>query len=204
MEGVKMKKYFQTAAIAGVVAFAAGAASAGTVCSVSIANNVMPSSGCEVGSTNNDNPLPGQVNADVMFGYTDWVYLAKDNDLNGTDEGPFPASLTVSGGLQSGTWTINNPFFDDIFDYMIVLKGGVGNNTQPNYVGWLVTAQTGSYTTPFFNAMGGGAGNPKDISHLTLYARGTPQPSPVPVPAAALLLLTGAGALGGLRMKRKG
>jgi hypothetical protein len=137
-----------------------------------------------------------------MFGFSDWQFAGKE--LEDTD-GPVDIGFSVSGGLQSGTWSVIEALFDTYANLMIVVKGGEGNNTQPEYVGYLFTsAKSGDYSTPFFNATGGGAGNPKNISHMTAYVQGTCTPTPengfcgsdttpVPVPAGLPLMLTAMG-----------
>ncbi|QEG34227.1 PEP-CTERM sorting domain-containing protein [Bythopirellula goksoeyrii] len=175
-----------------IVQFAfAQTGNAGTVCSAGIANNLTANNGCETGSTNNDNPIPGQVNADTMFGFSDWVFAEKfefpvvDEDID--------IGLTITGGDISGTWSINN-VWGSFQDIMLILKGGSGNNTQEEYVGYLlVTGDTsGAYTTPFFNANNG---NAKEISHVSAYVRGVPEP--------ATWMLLGL-ALGTLSLRRAG
>lgn len=194
----------KTVLLAGVASLAlAGIAQAGT-CTTDEANGITVNVGCEVGSVNNDflGAPPIQVNIDALFTFTDWEFVAKDNDLDGTDEGDLTA-LTIVGDAISGTWSIASSVFDTYSDVMLVQKSGSGNTTQPNYIGYLVTAMSGDYTTAYFNPNNG---NGKDISHISLYGRGDggggPMP-PVPVPAAGLLLLTGAGAFGALRLRRK-
>jgi hypothetical protein len=134
-----------------------------------------------------------------MFGFGDWLYAGKDSE-----NGVVDIDFAVSGGLQSGTWSVISTLFSTYTDLMIVTKGANGNNTQVNYVGYLFnTATDGDYSTPFFNANNN---NPKNISHWTAYVRGvignecppgttgTPPncagTSPVPVPAGLPLMLT--------------
>ncbi|MEX2519847.1 MAG: VPLPA-CTERM sorting domain-containing protein [Paracoccaceae bacterium] len=155
---------------------------------------------CDAGSTNNDFLNPLQVNTDSIHGFDDWVFAGKDN-FEGSDE-PAVANIgfTTSGGLQSGTWDIADNTFGLFTNVMIVIKGGVGNNTQPNYVAYLLSSLLGTdggYLTPFFNLNNG---NAKDISHLSAYVRGPI--SAVPLPAALPLLLTGLAGLGFMARRR--
>ena len=140
-------------------------------------------------TTNNDFLNPLQVNIDGIFG-GGWTFASKDDDLNGTDEVAIDIGFTITGGLQSGNWSVDSDFFTNYSELLLVIKGGTGNNTQPNYASYLVTATDGTfgtYSTPFFNANGGGAGNPKNISHITAYVRGGGTPAPVPEPSTFAL-----------------
>ncbi len=155
----------------------------------------IPGAQCELGT---DQGNPGQnndstarVNADAMFGLTGWTYLAKDNDLNGTDEGPFQAALDIDGTTLAGDWDIITATVSIFNQFMIVMKDG--NGIPDTYIGYLVTSLSGTYATPFLNGR-----NPKNISHVSLYGRTVV--STVPVPAAGLLLL---GALGALSLARR-
>lgn len=57
------------------------------------------------------------------------------------------------------------------------------------------SATSGTYSTPFVNASNG---NPKEISHITVYVA-----NPVPVPAALPLLISALGGPGFLTLRRK-
>ena len=67
-----------------------------------IADNVTPSTGCEIGGTNNDflgsDPTLFQVNVDAMFGFNDWQFAGKAFEAeSGLDIG-----LSVTGVASSG------------------------------------------------------------------------------------------------------
>jgi hypothetical protein len=182
---------FVKCALTAVAILMAHSAPAAT-CALAITNNVSTNAGCQTGSINNDKlgSPPIQVNIDAMFGISNWAFLAKDNDLDGVNEGSNPLGLWLSGGLESGTWSINSNAFILYSSLMLVLKGSNPNS----YVGYLLNSTTGSYATTFFNKKGKGQG----ISHVSLY--GVLAPAAVPVPAAGLMLM---GALGALSLARR-
>ena len=168
----------------------------------SIAGNLVINAGCQLGTNNNDSQA--QVNADNLFGFGDWVFDARDNDLNGVDTGTNSVGFSLLGGLISGTWSVNATAFSIFTDIMIVFKSGSG---MPGvFVGYLLNSTSGSYMSPFINT------NPdpyklKQISHVSLYARGsgTPPTSPPPsVPEPGTLALYGLGLAGlGVMRRRK-
>jgi hypothetical protein len=162
-----------------------------------IADNVTPSTGCEIGGTNNDflgsDPTLFQVNVDAMFGFDDWQFAGKAFEAeSGLDIG-----LSVTGGPISGTWSIDDVWTSQgISDLMLVFKGGVPKDPG-NFVGYLIGtgATSGSYVTPFRTPTG--RGGAADISHMSAYVRigdssdTTGDVTEVPEPAS--LLLFGAG-----------
>ena len=98
--------------VAGALGFSAlvpvGTASAGTACTVpvndldnNLNDNVEGALGCELGSTNNDQPGPTQVNADAMHGFTDWVDIGNELGAPGSDGG-----LTITGSVIFGTYSV--------------------------------------------------------------------------------------------------
>lgn len=207
-----VKKYAAGLAFALGVLFWSGAVGA-AVCSADISLDVIgdlsgSNSGCQVGTTNNDE---GQVNLDNMFTYNDWIFAGRDNGLDG-QEGTtsIPINLVLTGGTLAGTWSINSTIFSLYEMVMLVFKDG--NGIPPNYVGYLFDifdGTTGTYSSPFANSVNG---NPKEISHVSVYVRGvgacpsgncSPPVGEVPLPAGILLLISALGGLGFLARFRK-
>ena len=154
--------------------------------SLGIQNNVSPSAGCQIGTTNNDNPLPDQVNEDQMFGFTDWIFGEKAFD----DAEEIDVGFEVDGNGKMGTWLLDGSIWELYANVLLILKGGSGNTTPPFYVGYLIEegSTSGSYLSPFSNN-----GRPKDISHLTVYVRGD---GDTQVPEPTTLALIGLGLVG--------
>ncbi|MXQ07684.1 VPLPA-CTERM sorting domain-containing protein [Alphaproteobacteria bacterium GH1-50] len=174
-----------------------GAASAATAkCGDALAALVTGTSDCEISSTANQdflNTTPITVNGEAFFGFTDWVYLDKDEGVDVDDEtvysNPEVSStnyLSVNGDGTSGTWAIWEGLASMYSDGMLIFKDG--NDTF--LTGYLLSGFTGLYGDVF---------DGKDISHVTLYGRGVGQE--IPLPAAGWLLLGGLGGL--VAMKRR-
>ena len=159
-----------------------------------ISDNVSNSTGCEIGSTNNDSV--SQVNIDTMFDFGDWaLFSATNGSITGLGDLAEPAT-SGSLGLGGVDWTT----FGNL---MIVFKDG--NGEPDTYVGYLIEdGYTGSisWTTPFLNPVGDTA---KDVSHINAYVRGidTPPSQPIPEPTSMLLLGTGLVGLARICRKRK-
>lgn len=148
--------------------------------------------GSDIGNPGQNNDSTARVNSDLMFGFSDWTSLARDNGLNGTDTGPNTAALNMTGNVQSGSYAVSPVgVFNQL---MLVFKSG--NGRPDTYIGYLLSALTGTYTSPFLNDKNN---NSKDISHVSLYGR-TASVAPIPLPAAGILLMT---ALGGLVLARR-
>ena len=162
-------------------------------CPAAISGKVTANSGCELGSTNNDTFNPLQVNLDQMFGFDDWLFAQKDEDLDGIDEMAIDIGLSLIGTTLAGTWSI-----DDIWslfsDVMLVFKSGANNTDPDTYVGYLLVDgdTSGLYASPFTNTHNG---NLKDISQVSAYVRAVPEPG--------TLALFGIGLLGFGVMRRK-
>ena len=178
------------------------AASYAGPCATRYEDNVLANDGCQLGSTNNDSTA--QVNADSMFGYTDWTQVWKSD--SGATKPDGLTDFTMAGDLLSGTFQID--WADNTGGQVLfVLKDGQDDPWQ--YVGWLLDPgtfglQDYSYDTPFLNT---NTGNLKQISHASFYYRaGGPTvqcENCSNVPVAATMPLFGIGALALLWSRRR-
>lgn len=170
-------------------------ASAAT-CTVAVAGALTPSDACYVGVASNDSAAT--LTSEMVFGVDDWEFLAKDNDLDGTDEGD-ASLLSVMGTTLSGTLTIAQSVFDTYGSVSVVLKGPNSKNSTPNtFVAYLVrSAELYTYVSPFT----GRNGQVQDISHVSLYG-GAVTPPTVPLPATLFLLAGAVGGFGALRRRK--
>lgn len=134
---------------------------------------------------------------DGLFGLNDWDEVLKLDAGSGVETGN-GVTLTVGGG---GTWSVDT--YGGFFPVMFVLKGG------PTFSAFLMDLNVLSGTWDTQSMLKGNGQRGAGLSHWTIYATPddggpTPGPDPVPLPAAAWLMLSGAGALGALRLRRKG
>lgn len=141
------------------------------------------------------------VNDNSFFDISDWSF---DGKWDSTDNSFVDSSslFDFTGGGPSGTFSYEGPLVG-ISDLMFVFKDGAGTNL----VGYLVTADDGTYSTPFTKPPFPltGQSTAKDVSHISVYYRegdgGTP---PLQIPEPGMLLLMGAGLMGlGLARRRK-
>jgi len=163
---------------------------------------VTGSSDCQDGTGNNDFPAPDMVNDQMFFGFDDWVYLNKydtpdpeKDDPGGYDQGDAYGWLVQPGPVvddvcaesndwaeKTGCWSFDPSVWDDFEDVMIVVK--TGKNGSVYFSGYLLDE---GVTSGFFDV------GTKDLSHLTLYARGEGDHD---IPEPTSLALLGAGILG--------
>jgi hypothetical protein len=162
--------------------------------SLGIQNNVWSNAGCQVGSTNNDHlgSPPIQVNADSLFGFTDWIFAEKGFEA----EQAIDVGLFIFGNAKAGVWSLDEAIWSVYSDVMIVLKGGNGDTLPSSYVGYLLEegASWGTYLSPFLNGS-----KRKDISHISIYVRS----GDTAVPEPTTLALIGLGLVGIAYLRRR-
>lgn len=169
-------------------------------CSAGSVTPPNPSAQCQDGLDNNDfvsNPLT--VNTENFFTFNDWVYLEKQN----ADGGPLETMVDVGWTVMptptwpsdTGTWAFDASVWDTYEDVMIVLKSG--NNSGTFFSGYLLD-NVAMDIAGFWDT------GDKDISHLSIYARGDSDgPSGGTIPEPATTALIAAGLLLAARRPRK-
>jgi len=186
------------------VPMGASGVAAGMLSQVTASGLATPADSCNARITNPVNDTLGSdpsnfaVNTLSIGGMSDWEFIAKDDS-----GGP----LTVRGvNTDNGSWSVDAGTLDGATDFLIVLKDG-----NQGWGGWMFNnVQDSSTVGGFADVMGGNwsmapafvnNGNPKDLSHLTLYAKGDVPISAVPAPATVLLFGSGLVGLGLWRWK---
>lgn len=191
-------------ALIATLAFGTVSTASAIPCLSPASDGVSDSVACENGTGNNDfvsNPL--SVNTQMLHGHNDWVYLQKQNFVGALETNidvDFVATSDNGGADSSGDWSFASAVWDTYKDVMIVLKSG--NTGPPANIFWaaylldnLVEPTSGSWST------GDGInGSGKNISHITLYARGTPGDTDMPEPSTALLMML---LIGGLSFRQR-
>ena len=152
-------------------------------CSVNspMQNNFSGNDGCQYVSPDTDSTNDSQalINSTGFFSSSNWT-------INGS-----PGSSPLLSGTQigqSGTFTISG--LSSSLDALIIVKDGNGSTL----VGYLYGADAnGSYSwiSPYIGIFAQN-GNPKNVSHLSLYTRAA---TSVPEPATLLLLGSGLAAI---------
>ena len=201
---MKPGRLLASAAVAGLLAFAAAPANAVTTATCTeagIQNNLLANGGCQVGEGTSGN-VDGLVNDEDFFGTLDWTNVGKEDSGVFGGDGLFGTyNLNFVGDLLAGDWFINGDIWLDYADVMIVLKDG--NSAEPGaFIGYLLVSADvdGTYTSPFCNIVTNTCtgGDIKDISFGGLYARGDGPPEgppEIPLPAALpIFLITLGGA----------
>lgn len=144
-------------------------------------NLVIPNNGCAIGSYSQDSAA--NVNADGIFGFSDWNLLAKSDEPSGSD-----LFNPVKG--KEGTFDFTRLGFDFSKDRILVTFKGAN---EFKYVGYLLTASTGTWSSPFTDRVD----RIRDVSHISVFKSATPVPTPALLPG---LIGMGVAAL----RKRKG
>jgi hypothetical protein len=142
---------------------------------------VTGSTSCQDGLDNNDNLNPTlTVNDEGFFGFNDWVYLQKDEEGTVSTDIDFGLTVTPANSWPDnmGSWEFLTNLWNVYSDAMIVIKNG--NNNGTFFSGYLIANNISSGTWDTGD---------KDISHLSLYARGSA--TSVPEPEAITLLIVG-------------
>lgn len=177
---------------------------------IDVTNRLTGVSACEI-SPGLANDKVADMNAAMFFGFNDWTFREKLNFPDGFDPnnptydhevggaGSIGFSIEGRGTGNPENWSVSLPNLTGI-DLMIVLKGG--NKALPNAtVAYLANAVSGTYLSTFFDEKNG-VFNVKEISHMSVYTRGSI--SDVPLPASLPLLLVGIGGLALLRRRQRG
>lgn len=126
-----------------------------------------------------------QVDANfTLFGETGWVLSDKNDGPDG--DGVIEFTTAPANNSKSGVWAIDT--LAGLSEVVITLKAGKG------FAAFLLDLSatdplTGTWTSS------------KDLSHASIYYRGTV--SAIPLPAGGLLLLTGLGGIGLAARRRR-
>lgn len=144
-------------------------------------------------------PPPGMVNSlsPGFFGINNWLFDGKWDNLGGTGGTDTSVLFNFTGNNQSGTYTyVGTGTFTEI---MFVFKDG----SDTNLVGYLLDLNnlSGNYDSPFVEPPFplSPAQGPKNISHISVYFRGSSTSSTSgggEVPEPGMLGLLGLGLLG--------
>jgi hypothetical protein len=171
------------------------AASAATVaCNTLIPDatgNLTPNAGCQAFEDTSD---PDPADFDGLFGYDDWVELAKidANDIDGnSSDGGF--TFTSTDGNKTGTWSVTGY----TGPLVIVLKDG--NQAPAPTLLYLLDGTSGTWSSPWVNSNTGES--VASLSNVQLWGLEV-RPPPIPVPAAGILLVTALGGLGFLARRK--
>jgi hypothetical protein len=158
-----------------------------------IGDAVSPNAGCnELLGVNNDDAAA--MNAAPAFGITTWTFLGRDN----WDPEIGDVDIFDTGDAITGTFSFAASLIAGYADVALVLKSGATADPCAVIAYRLQPGQTtGSFDSPFLCP---GAGQPQEISHLTLYGANL---QPVPLPAGAVLMLSGAAGLALMRRRRR-
>ena len=136
---------------------------------------------CELGSGNDWHTINDGVG---FFGFTDWAQLEKND--GGVEVEDFAVGLGITGlNATAGTWSFSNTPWGSYSDILLVLKRGNGFSAH----NVLPVDTSGHWNT----------GGDPDLSHMSVFGRGTP----IPEPSTMLLLGIGIAGFVGFRRKLK-
>jgi hypothetical protein len=125
----------------------------------------------------NTNPMTA--NAEGFFGYTDWSFITKDDDVESA----------------SGTWSLDAPKWSAFEEIMMIFKSGRGTTLVGYNINFGATG--GTWASPF-SATLFELRNTRDVSHISFYGRSS---VPVSEPSLLILLLLGLGILALSRLR---
>lgn len=142
------------------------------------------------GAFNSNDPGPSGDGFDI--GGTIFEFVSKEDTPGGGSGTDIGLVVTPTGGAPSGTWEFDPTKFAPT-EFLIVLKAA---NT-PGHAVWLFDgADAASFSGTWNVAWTNRQGNPRNLSHLSIYA-----PAVIPVPAAVWLF--GSGLLGLVAVARR-
>lgn len=172
-----------------------------------ISGKVDPNLGCTISDTDNQDFLntdPMTVNkAPGFFDITDWMFDGKlDEPFQNAGffvDGSSLVDFSWNGDIDSGSWALTAAG-QAVQDLMLVFKSGSGT-TLVGYLlasGGELAGLSGTWDNPFQKPPFNFTGASREVSHISVYHRGT-----VPVPAPGALGLLGAGLLGLALVRRR-
>jgi hypothetical protein len=185
----------------------------GTEPSYDISDHVTPSTDCAIlaPENGNANDFTGgsdsslwTVNLEAFFGYSDWLFDGKWQDVGGTMTYDGADLVSFDGTNMGGDWTLEAlGFWSDHEHLMFVFKDGANTNLTAYLIETGATG--GTYLTPFVNPPFNVSSNGREISHISVYYRGEGDTPPREIPEPALLVLFGTGllAMGWMVRRRK-
>lgn len=164
-----------------------GSAQAGVVtCDPSSLPLVSNTTDCEKSTSATQdflNTNPMTVNGEKFFGFNDWLFLDKDDNLE----------------AKTGNWAVASSVWDNYSNLMLIFKDGAGTTL----IGYLALegATGGTWESPFRSPEFDVDKKIKDVSHISYYVRGAV--TQVPDAGSIVLMLIGLAFLGVSRIRSK-